>query len=77
MEEAVRGLTNTMSVRSLKHNYKFFHMVEDLLDVLAPTGVFMVSTDLDVVSNFLAAASRSCLRSPDSSVEKWSHTRCL
>ena len=57
VEEAVRGLTNTMSVRSLEHNYKFFHMVEDLLEVFAPNGVSMVATDLAAVSDILAAAS--------------------
>ena len=46
VEEAVRGLTNHMSVRALRHNYKILHMVEDMSEVFAPNGVSMIPTDL-------------------------------
>ena len=55
--EAVRGLTNPMSVRALHHNYKILHLVEDLLSVFSPNGVSLVITDVAVASDIISAAS--------------------
>ena len=55
--EAVRGLTNPMSVRALQHNYKVLHHVEDLLEVFRPKGQDLVITDVAVASDIISAAT--------------------
>ena len=55
--EAVRGLTNPMSVRALHHNYKILHHVEDLLEVFRPNGHNLIITDVAVASDLITAAT--------------------
>ena len=55
--EAVRGLTNPMSVRALHHNFKILHLVEDLLSVFNPNGVPLAITDVAVASDIISAAT--------------------
>ena len=55
--EAVRNLTNPMSVRALEHNYKVLHHVEDLLEVFRPKGNPLVITDVAVAADIMSAAT--------------------
>ena len=55
--EAVRGLTNPMSVRALEHNYKVLHHVEDLLEVFRPKGKSLIITDVAVAADIISAAT--------------------
>ena len=49
VDECVTKLSNPMSVRAVKLNYRVLHLVEDILAVLKPEGVVLVPTDLVTV----------------------------
>ena len=57
MELAVKSITNPMLVRSIHHNYRVLRLIEDLLEVFAPSRVPFVATELAAVNDILAAAS--------------------
>ena len=46
MDEGVSKLSNPMSVRAVKLNFRVLHLLEDILSVLKPEGVVLVPTDL-------------------------------
>ena len=46
VDEGVSKLSNPMSVRAVKLNFRVLHLLEDILSVLKPEGVVLVPTDL-------------------------------
>ena len=57
VDAAVRFLTNPMSVRVVRHNYRLLFLIEDLLLVFNPEDAPLVSTDLPTVNDLIAAAT--------------------
>ena len=46
VDEVVSRLTNPMSVRAVKLNFRVLHLLEDIMSVLKPNGVVYMHTDL-------------------------------
>ena len=57
VEAAVKSISNPMSVRSIRHNFRVLHLIEDLIAVFSPEGIPLVATDLVAVNDIIAAAS--------------------
>ena len=57
VDTAVRLLTNPMSVRVVRHNYRLLFHVEDLLTVFNPGNTPLVSNDLDTINDLISAAT--------------------
>ena len=57
VDTAVRFLTNPMSVRVVRHNYRLLFHVEDLLTVFNPGNTPLVSKDLDTINDLISAAT--------------------
>ena len=56
MDETVGKLSNPMSVRAVKLNFRILFMVKDFLSVFKPDGAVLVPTDLDTMQNITTAA---------------------
>ena len=57
VDETVGKLTNHMSVRAVRLNFRILFMVEDMLTVLKPDGHTLVPTNLEVMKDLSAAAA--------------------
>ena len=55
VDEVVSRLSNPMSVRAVKLNYRVLHLLEDIMSVLKPEGVVYVPTDLVKVGAVIVA----------------------
>ena len=57
VEAAVRGVTNPMSIRNIRLNYRVLHLIDDLLEVFCPDGAQYVATNLTDVNDLIQAAT--------------------
>ena len=56
VDETVGKLSNPMSVRAIRLNFRILFMVEDMLAVFKPDEAALVPTNLDTMKDLSAAA---------------------
>ena len=56
VDETIGKLSNPMSVRAVRLNFRILFMVEDMLSVFKPDGAALLPADLDTMKDISAAA---------------------